>query len=440
MTRSVVRKLAEQGIQQLRQVPIKNFDAVRRQKASFWRGGTSNGVMIAGNTLPEWRTIRERYPDCKLDLKDCAEILQPVYQAIFGSPDPYGRQLNGMGGGLSSLSKAVIVDRSSSPDFDLDYLFIQIGIKDGKLDLAGNCGNMTSAVAPFALEEAHLCSDDKLSLDNSNFKRVKTSTGNRLIHPILFRLRNLNTNRSILAEIQGSYAIDDSEADCLLRFEERGDYALDGVPGFASPITLSFLSPGGAKTGKALPTSNPVDTLEYEPGSHIRASLSDISNPGVFIDGREVGWDHALKPEELNANTALMQKLEAIRRRGASMMGLDPDTPSIPKVVMLFPPASPDVDITCHALSMEQAHKAAPMTLGLNLGVACKMQGTIAHELARHRDPRKTVIGHPSGRVEVGADISPEGKIVSAKVIRTARCLMEGFVNVTRNEEVSVEG
>ena len=134
---------------------------------------------------------------------------------------------------------------------------------------------------------------------------------------------------------------------------------MDGVPGHASPVTLSFISPGGAKTGKAIPTGNATDTVQYGSNETIRASLLDISNPGVFIDGREVGWDPKSTPERLNADSKLMAKLEDIRREGARMMGMDPETPSVPKIVLVFPPASDEVDITCQALSMEQAHTQA---------------------------------------------------------------------------------
>lgn len=403
----------------------------QRQRAQYWRGGTSNGVLVSGSDLPEWLEIREQHLDGRIDLKDCARLLQPLYRAIMGSPDPYQRQLNGMGGGLSSLSKAVIVDRSTDEDIDLDYLFIQIGIKDGKLDLAGNCGNMTAAVAPFALNEGLIDAEVKAACSTS---RSALSTQTQLM---TIRLRNLNTNRIIDAEIYAG-RLNSSNQIC---FQERGDYILDGVPGYASPITLSFLSPGGAKTGKALPTGKSLDDLEYSPGKSIRASLLDISNPGVFIDGREVGWRPEFTPEQLNADTELMCRLEMIRRAGATKMGLDPETPSVPKVVLLFPPATDDVHINCQALSMEQAHKAVPMTLGLNLGVACNMPGTMANELARHRNGRRinaVVIGHPSGKVEVGADISAVGEIVSAKVVRTARCLMEGWVNIESSAKVTL--
>lgn len=336
--------------------------------------------------------------------------------------------------------------RSKSVQQSLSFIanvFAQV--KDGKLDLAGNCGNMTAAVGPFGIEEQLVAAKSQLtapvsaegakSLDRS---RSAATHDKVRLHPINVRLRNLNTSRIIDADIYASESTDAESGATDIFFEARGDYVLDGVSGHSSPITLSFVSPGGAKTGKALPTGNAADIVEYAPGETIRASLLDISNPGVFIDGRDVGWDPTSSPEQLNANVELMAKLEAIRRAGAAVMGMDPETLSIPKVVLLFPPASEGVDITCQALSMEQAHKAVPMTLGLNLGVATKMNGTIAHALARHSDPVTTIVGHPSGRVEVGADISSEGDIISAKVIRTARCLMDGYVNVTASEKIEL--
>ena len=304
---------------------------------------------------------------------------------------------------------------------------------------------MTSCVAPFGIDEQLVDVSAKAPTARPARRTISPADSDAgsdqhqaREYPVKTRLRNLNTSRIIEADV---YVSDSTGVDAGTRrafFEPRGDYILDGVPGYSSPITLSFISPGGAKTGKALPTGNTVDIVEYARGDTIRASLLDISNPGVFIDGRDVGWNCQSSPEALNANASLMMKLEAIRRAGAVMMGMDPETPSVPKVVLLYPPASEDVDITCQALSMEQAHKAVPMTLGLNLGAACKISGTIAHELARQSDTVKTVVGHPSGRVEVGADITAEGEIVSAKVIRTARCLMEGHVNITPSEKFSL--
>jgi len=303
---------------------------------------------------------------------------------------------------------------------------------------------MTSAVGPFGIEE-QLVEYETLSTAITNTQSINaavattTPSSNEFqTNPVKIRLRNLNTSRVIEADVYASRSTNTDSMDRRITFQSQGNYALDGVSGYSSPITLSFISPGGAKTGRALPTGNATDVVEYAPGQTIRASLLDISNPGVFIDGREVDWDPKLTPEKLNASVDLMAKLEAIRRAGAVMMGMDPETPSIPKIVLLFPPTSENCDITCQALSMEQAHKAAPMTLGLNLGVACKIPGTIAHALARQNNAVRTIVGHPSGQVEVGADISPDGEIISAKVIRTARCLMEGYVNVTPSEAIDL--
>jgi 2-methylaconitate cis-trans-isomerase PrpF len=195
---------------------------------------------------------------------------------------------------------------------------------------------------------------------------------------------------------------------------------------------LSFLDPEGSKTSKALPTGNAVDQLRVG-NQLISASLVDVSNPGIFIDGRDVGWSEDADPEKLNANQELLEKLERIRKEGTKKMGLDPNISSIPKIVLLFAAKADGMDISCQALSMEQAHKAVPVTLALNLGVACKVEGTIPNQLSKHLHDANTVIGHPSGTLEVGAAME-DGGIQSAKLIRTARCHMDGFVNITRGE------
>jgi 2-methylaconitate cis-trans-isomerase PrpF len=171
----------------------------------------------------------------------------------------------------------------------------------------------------------------------------------------------------------------------------------------------------------------------------IEASLIDVSNPGIFIDGRDMGWDATSTPDELNANQELMTKLEVIRKKGTAMMGLDPSISSIPKIVLLFPPAKEGLDISCQALSMEQAHKAVPVTLALNLGGACKMEGSIPHRLSKHLHGSKTIIGHPSGTLEVGAAFDENGRIQSSKLIRTTRLLMDGYVNTQGQDDDGFE-
>lgn len=370
----------------------------RTLPTSFWRGGTSNGLLFHRRDLP----------------KDEAEW-QPLFAAAMGSPDPYGRQLNGMGGGVSSLSKICVVAPSQRDDADVDYTFVQVGIKEGDLDIAGNCGNMSSTIGPFAVNEdlaqPHVETEDDVLRTTVRIFNTNTS---KIIHSS-FEVEQGSTKGS------GGY-----------RFKPTGSYSIDGVSGTSSPITLSFLSPGGSKTGCILPTGNVVDKLELPDHSSVEASLVDAANPGVFIRGSDVGVESPLSPSALDANADLMAWLEAIRAKGAEMMGLDPRVQSIPKILMLFRPdektKAKGIDIVCQALSMGQAHKAVPLTLALNLGVSCKLKGTIPHELAIERKSESTVIGHPSGTVEVGAKMNDQ-EVESAVLYRTARMLMKGEVN-----------
>ncbi|KAI0128401.1 PrpF protein [Xylariales sp. AK1849] len=371
--------------------------------ALFVRGGTSNGLVIDRRDLP---------PE---------EDWHKVLPAAMGSPDPYGRQLDGMGGGLSSLSKACVVSPSSRPDADIDFTFVQLGIKDGAVDKAGNCGNMSSAVGPMAWDEG-LMTDKEAKITS-----VPDGHGHQ---EALVRVFNTNTSKTI----HSRFRVTGSPP----RYCRDGNYEMEGVPGTQSRITLSFLYPGGAKTGKALPTGQAVDTLKLPDGTEILASLVDVSSPGVFVRIEDLGIDisrpetlsKTFTPEVVEAHAALKERLEAIRRAGAVKMGLDPKVESVPKIVILFPaPESADVDIRCLALSMGQAHKAVPLTLALCLGAAANIPRTIAADLVRHRDKANTsvVIGHPSGRVEVGTTIQ-DGQVISADLHRTARLLMKGTV------------
>lgn len=326
-----------------------------------------------------------------------------------GSPDSFGRQLNGMGSGVSSTSKICVVEKSSRPDIDVEYTFVQVGIKDGHLDMAGNCGNMSSAVGPWALNEG-LIKGKTASAPGSDELRV--------------RMFNTNTSKVI----DSTFAVASNGS----RFEHRGDYSIDGVQGQGSRITLSFLDPEGSKTGQALPTGNPTDILRLADGRTVHASLTDIANPGVFILASELGLPGDIHPDGLTADARLMADLEAIRQAGAIAMGLDPSVQSIPKIVLLSPPtqdeASRGVNIVCRALSMQQAHKAVPLTLALNLGATCHMPGTLAAQAAVGAEGRDSVtIAHASGKLEVGS-VMKDGRVESALLHRTARVLMKGEV------------
>lgn len=362
--------------------------------AIFARGGTSNGLVIRRENLPP----EDQWP--------------AVLPRAMGSPDPYGRQLNGIGSGISSTSKIVILSPPSRSDADVDYTFVQVGIKDGSLDLAGNCGNMSSLVGPLSLDEG-LVTNSPLHKD-----------GEHTIASV--RIFNTNTSKVILSQ----FRVDGIPP----RFVPHGDYAIDGVPGTSSKITLKFLDPAGAKTGKALPTGNPVDLLRLRDGSSIPASLVDVSNPAVFVRAGDLGLPdpESLTPSSIEADDQLKDKLAEIRRVGTSAMGLDPAIESVPKIVLLFSDSqSPDVDVRCLAMSMGQAHKAVPLTMALCLGSSCRIPGTIGFELVQNRKPSSegsVVIGHPSGRIEIGTTLNERGEIVSADLHRTARVLMKGDV------------
>ncbi|KAI6080619.1 DUF453-domain-containing protein [Hypoxylon rubiginosum] len=384
----------------LRAEPVWTMSAGRSFPALFVRGGTSNGLVIQRRHLPpqeHWHT---------------------VLPAAMGSPDPYGRQLDGIGGGISSTSKICILARSTRPDADVEFTFVQVGIKDGALDLAGNCGNMSSAVGPVAWDEGIVT--DRLS-------KVQEVGEMGDYREALVRVFNTNTSKIIHSRFRVG---GDPPVYC-----HEGDYEMDGVPGAQSRITLSFLDPAGAKTGKALPTGNVIDLLTLPDGSSIEASLVDVSNPGVFVRIVDLGIQDVnpitFTPQAVEANPELKIRLESIRQAGTTKMGLDPKTESVPKIVLLFPESgSSDIDIRCLALSMGQVHKAVPLTLALCLGAAANMPGTVAAQVRSVREGDANgpvVIGHPSGMVEIGATVK-DGRIISADLLRTARVLMKGEV------------
>ncbi|KAK5735452.1 hypothetical protein LTR17_008150 [Elasticomyces elasticus] len=374
--------------------------------ATFMRGGTSNGLLIHRHHLP---ADREKW--------------QPILSSCMGSPDHYGRQLNGMGSGLSSTSKIIVVSKSSRPDVDVDYTFVQVDIKTGELDMAGNCGNMSSAVGPFAVNEGLITPAAPNPRDHNDDDNVTV------------KMFNTNTSKTIYSTFPVTTQTNQAGK---LKFDPIGSYAISGVPSTGSLITLSFLHPGGATTGRTLPTGNPVDTLTLPDGSEIEATLTDIANPGVFVRAEDIGVNGDVLPDTLGKDAGLMARLETSRRAGARKMGLDPEVQSVPKIVLLSSPTDEEVEvgvnIVCRALSMQQPHRAVPLTLALNLGVSCGVEGTLGEQLAVGVDGGKkegkgrVVIAHPSGHVEVGFTRGEDGEVQSAELGRTARVLMRGEV------------
>ena len=369
-----------------------------RIKAAFYRGGTSKAVMFRGVDLPGGHAARDR-----------------MFLHVLGSPDPYGRQLDGLGGGLSSLSKAVIVEPSPRPDADLDYTFVQIAVREPVADYGSTCGNMSAAVGPFAVDEGLVrVRDGEAALTVHN-----TNTGK------LFRTR---------FPVAGGRAV------------EAGDFAMPGVPGTGARVTLDYLDPGGAATGRLLPTGHAQDRLEVPGVGVLDASLVDAANPVVFIRARDAGIAGTEPPEALDADAALMDRLERIRRAAAVAMGLAA-TPgaaprSNPKIAVVAPPAPftaldgtaydpGTMDLTCRLVSMGNMHRAVTLTGAMCAAVAARIEGTLLAPFAASTGPLR--IGNPSGILPISADVraGPEGwHAVSATTYRTQRRLMEGAVLV----------
>jgi 2-methylaconitate isomerase len=368
--------------------------------AIFMRGGSSKGLFFHARDLPAERAARDA-----------------IFLAVLGSPDPYGRQLDGMGGGISSLSKAVIIGPPTHPDADVDYLFAQVAVDKPVVDWSSNCGNLSSAVGPFAVDEG----------------LVRVADGEALV-----RIHQVNTKRIIHARfpVRGGKAV------------TAGDFTMAGVSGSGARIRLDFLAPGGGATGRLLPTGNAQDTLHHE-GRAYAVSLIDAANACVFLDARDLGMTGTESPDAIEADPARMAMLDALRRKAGVMMGLAATAEAVglalPKIAVVAPPAAyhaldgaafaPDThDIAVRMISMERAHRAVPLTGAMCLGVASRITGSVPHQLAGPpARADETRVANPSGILSVGAEVgeTPAGwHAESAVVYRSARRLMQGAVAV----------
>lgn len=360
--------------------------------AVFMRGGTSKGLFFEEHVLPPDPQERDAF-----------------FLVAMGSPDRYGRQLNGMGGGLSSLSKAVIVAPSSRTDVDVDYTFAQVAVDEPVVDYASNCGNLASAVGPFAVDQHLLAPADGITT---------------------VRMFNTNTEKVIHAHFD--------VADGHARVD--GDLTIPGVSGAGAPIKLDFLDPGGSRTGALLPTGAVNDHLNTG-RRPIGVSLVDAANPVVFVSAHTVGLHGSETVAELEANPTVLTLLDQLRRQAAVAMGLcdhPEDAPlSNPKVAIVAPPATyttldgtmiakSDYDISVRTISSGQVHRAIPVTGALCTAVARKLSGTLVAELAPDTGTALR-IGSPSGVFATDADIDA-GYARSASLYRTCRRLMQGSV------------
>ncbi|MFN9096383.1 MAG: 2-methylaconitate cis-trans isomerase PrpF family protein [Alphaproteobacteria bacterium] len=369
--------------------------------AVFMRGGSSKGVFFHARDLPADRAKQDA-----------------IFLAVLGSPDPFGRQLDGMGGGISSLSKAVIIGPPTHPDADVDYLFAQVAVDRPVVDWSSNCGNLSSAVGPFAVDEG----------------LVRVADGEALV-----RIHQVNTKRIIHARfpVRGGKAV------------TAGDFTMAGVSGSGVRIRLDFLAPGGGATGRLLPTGNAQDMLHHA-GHTYAASLIDAANACAFFDARDLGLTGTESPDAIEADPARMALLDALRRKAGVMMGLAA-TPeqvglALPKIAVVASPAAYRAldggafaadthDITVRMISMERAHRAVPLTGAMCLGVASRIPGSVPHLLAGPpARADETRVANPSGILSVGAEVRETADgwhAESAVVYRSARRLMQGAVAVS---------
>jgi 2-methylaconitate cis-trans-isomerase PrpF len=358
-------------------------------RAVYMRGGTSRCLVFHARDLPAPGPARDA-----------------VLLAALGSPDPYGRQLDGLGGGISSLSKACIIGPPTLPGADVDYTFAQVEVTKPSVDYAGNCGNCSSAVGPFAIDEG----------------LVPAREGETLV-----RIHNTNTRKLIVAHVP----VEAGEAAI------RGDFELAGVAGRGARIALDFVEPGGAGTGRLLPTGRARDVV-----AGLEVSCIDATNPVVFVRARDLELTGTETPKAIDADHDLSGRLEKLRVEAAARMGMR-ESAAVPKIAFVAAPAdytaldgarhaATDYDVLARAISMGNCHRAFPLTAAMCLAVAARVEASVVHELAR-KNPGDVRLGHPSGILPLDAAVSikdggPWAERVT--VYRTARRLMEGWVRV----------
>jgi 2-methylaconitate cis-trans-isomerase PrpF len=372
--------------------------------AAFMRGGTSNAIVFNAKDLPRDRALWDE-----------------IFLAAIGSPDPYGRQLDGMGGGISSLSKVCVVGPSSRPDADIDYTFAQVQVKEAKVDYSANCGNMSSAVGPFAVDEG-----------------IVNASGPEA----LVRVHNTNTKKIIYSR----FALDDGESAV------DGELSIPGVAGTGSPVRLEFREPGGATTGKLLPTGNVVDALDLPGVGRIKVSMVDAANACVFVNAADLGLTGTEMPDALDNAHDLLQKLGAIRIAASVAMGIAKNADeaaakkAVPFVGFVSGPqaarlltgetiTAEDVDLTGRMLSNGQPHRALPLTASLCMAVAARLRGSVVFDATRRTDDAESPIriAMPSGILTVAASVKQvngEWHAEQGAFYRTQRRMFDGYVYV----------
>lgn len=381
--------------------------------ATYIRGGTSKGVFFRLQDLPPAAQVPGAARDALL-------------MRVIGSPDPYGKQIDGMGGATSSTSKTVILARSGRADHDIDYLFGQVSIDTAFVDWSGNCGNLSAAVGGFAINAGLV---DAARIPHDGVCTV--------------RIWQANIGKTIIAHVPMRHG----------QVQETGDFELDGVTFPAAEVRLEFLDPAAEEEGAAgamFPTGNLVDQLEVPGVGTFAATMINAGIPAVFLNAEDLGYTGTELQEAINSDPSALEKFETIRAHGAVRMGLiahvsdAPRRQHTPKVAFVARPrdyvassgkkiAAGDVDVLVRAMSMGKLHHAMMGTAAVAIGVAAAIPGTLVNLAAGGGERASVRFGHPSGSLRVGAQaaqINGEWTVTKAIMSRSARVLMEGWVRV----------
>lgn len=377
--------------------------------ATYMRGGTSKGVFFSLQDLPEAAQVAGAARDALL-------------LRVIGSPDPYGKQTDGMGGATSSTSKTVILAKSEQADHDVDYLFGQVAIDKAFVDWSGNCGNLTAAVGAFAISNG-LVDAGRIPADGV----------------AVIRIWQANINKTIIAHVPMTAG----------EVQETGDFELDGVTFPAAEVQVDFIDPADGD-GAMFPTGNVVDQLEVPGVGSFKATMINAGIPTIFLNADEIGYTGTELQEAINGDPDALTRFETIRAHGAIRMGLIKDVEEAvarqhtPKVAFVAPPSAyisssgkevtvTDIDLQVRALSMGKLHHAMMGTAAVAIGTAAAIPGTLVN-IAAGGEARDAVrFGHPSGTLKVGAQASQvdgEWAVNKASMSRSARVLMEGWVRV----------
>jgi len=380
--------------------------------ATYMRGGTSKGVFFKLADLPE-----------------AARVPGPVRDAllmrVIGSPDPYGKQTDGMGAATSSTSKTVIISKSTRPDHDVDYLFGQVAIDKAFVDWSGNCGNLTAAVGPFAISNG--------LVDSARVPKNGVA---------VIRIWQANIGKTIISHVP----ITDGMV------QETGDFELDGVTFPAAEVPLEFMDPAdeGEDGGAMFPTGNLVDDLEVPGVGTFKATMINSGIPTIFLNAKDLGYAGTELQGDINGDPAALERFETIRAHGALKMGLIKSLDEIagrqhtPKIAFVAPPAdytassgkkiaAKDIDVLARAMSMGMLHHAMMGTASVAIATAAAIPGTLVNLAAGGGERNAVRFGHPSGALRVGAEarlVDGQWAVSKALMSRSARVLMEGWVRV----------